>query len=76
MTHQMTLRRKYPTGAQEWVCPECDRRFLLQPEPYKKIVMVAGDEFAMHSGNKSKVVNGASIRDDLGALFDIWNEDE
>jgi hypothetical protein len=49
----MRLERTYPSGAEEWFCPACGRRFLLNWSPaYKKIVLEAGDEYAMHSGGK------------------------
>jgi hypothetical protein len=51
--HQMHLEKTHPSGAEEWYCPACGRRFLMQwPPKYKKIVMAAGDEYAIHSGGK------------------------
>jgi len=51
--HEMRLQRTYSSGAEEWFCPACGRRFLLdRPPAYKKIVLEAGDEYAMHSGGK------------------------
>jgi hypothetical protein len=49
--HEMQLERVYPSGAEEWVCPACGRRFLVQWQPsYSKLVLEAGDEMALHSG--------------------------
>jgi hypothetical protein len=54
--HEMHLQERYPSGAEEWVCPTCGRRLLIQWLPtedagmdYKKIVLEAGNEHAMHS---------------------------
>ena len=49
--HVMELERTYPSGAQEWYCPTCGRRCLMQWDPsYKKIVLEPGDERVSHSG--------------------------
>ena len=51
--HEMHLEMTYPSGAEEWQCPVCNRRFLMQwPPAYRKIVLEPGDEYAFHSGNK------------------------
>ncbi len=51
--HDMQLVGTHPTGAEEWHCPTCGRRFLLQwPPNYEKIILEAGDEYAIHGGGK------------------------
>ena len=51
--HQMRLVRTHDSGAEEWFCPVCGRRFLMHwPPNYKKIILEAGDENAHHSGTK------------------------
>jgi hypothetical protein len=51
--HEMELETAHPSGAEEWVCHTCGRRFLMQwPPEYKKIVLVPGDEYAIHNGSK------------------------
>src|SRR5215207_533686 len=51
--HEMVLETTHPSGAEEWYCPTCGRRFLLNwPPAYKKIVLNTGDELASHSGGK------------------------
>jgi len=51
--HEMRLEKAHPSGAEEWLCPTCGRRFLMQwPPAYKRIIMEAGDEYAIHSGGK------------------------
>ena len=51
-THQMELETTYPSGVQEWVCPTCTRRFILQPPPkFRIIVLNAGNDQASHTGS-------------------------
>jgi len=51
--HEMRLERTHTTSADEWFCPTCGRRFLMQwPPDYKKIMLEVGDEQAIHSGGK------------------------
>lgn len=51
--HEMQLAQTHATGVEEWFCPACGRRFLMQwPPAYKKIILEAGDEQAIHSGGK------------------------
>lgn len=54
--HEMQLVRTHASGAEEWFCPTCGRRFLMHwPPTYKKIVLEAGDEYAAHVGGKGGV---------------------
>jgi hypothetical protein len=58
--HEMVLERTHESGAEEWYCPLCGRRFLMQwPPNYKKIIIEPGDEYAIHSGGKGGLVMGA-----------------
>lgn len=51
--HEMKLESKHPTGAEEWYCPTCGRRFLMQwPPQYKRIILDTGDENVVHTGGK------------------------
>jgi len=51
--HEMVLDSVHPSGAEEWYCPTCGRRFLMQwPPVYNKVILEAGDETAIHSGGK------------------------
>jgi hypothetical protein len=51
--HQLVLEKTYSTGAEEWHCPTCGRRFVMVWSPtYKRIILESGDEFAVHSGGK------------------------
>ncbi len=61
-THSMNLVRTHESGAEEWHCPECGRRFIMQwPPHYKRIVLEAGDEMAMHSASKGGLQMNAAI---------------
>jgi hypothetical protein len=58
--HEMQMERSHPSGAEEWYCPTCGRRFLMQwPPAYSKIILQPGDEYAIHSGGKGGVRMGA-----------------
>jgi hypothetical protein len=49
--HTMVIARELEDGTQEWVCPTCGRRILMQwPPHYKRTVLESGDENASHSG--------------------------
>jgi len=51
--HEMHLEATHPSGAEEWACPICGMRYLLQwPPAYKKVVLQTGDEYAYHSCSK------------------------
>ena len=52
-THEMILEQVHDSGAEEWYCPTCGRRFLMQwPPNYKKVILDHGDVNAEHSGGK------------------------
>jgi hypothetical protein len=51
--HEMQLEKTHASGAEEWYCPLCGRRFLLSwPPAYERIILAPGDEYAVHSGGK------------------------
>jgi len=56
----MLLQGRDDTGAEEWSCPECGRRFLMRwPPHYEKIVLDPGDDNAVHVGGKGGVKVGS-----------------
>lgn len=58
--HEMQLKQTYPSGVEEWFCPTCGRRFLMRwPPQYKKVVLDAGDEYAIHTGGKGGLAMSA-----------------
>ena len=64
MTHSMSLVQTYSSGAEEWRCPTCDRRFILQWEPFKRIILEQGDALATHSASKGLVIS-AEVNESL-----------
>lgn len=69
--HIMVLEGVHPSGAEEWYCPTCGRRIMMQwPPNYKKIVLEAGDEYAVHSGGKT----GLQVNDFTAKSEDLGEE--
>ena len=59
-SHEMQLETTHPSGAEEWYCRTCGRRFLLNmPPEYKKTILDVGDESAIHSGSKGGLRMGS-----------------
>lgn len=51
--HEMYLEKTHLSGAEEWRCPVCGRRMLINWKPkFSKIVLEVGDNYAVHSGGK------------------------
>ncbi len=59
--HRMKLGQTYPSGAQEWICPECGRWVVMHHLPehgkLKTIVLQAGDEEAAHAGGTGSIAS-------------------
>jgi DNA-directed RNA polymerase subunit RPC12/RpoP len=54
--HEMVIEEEQRSGADLWVCPRCGRRVVMRPPPdYAKVVLVPGDEYAIHVGGKGGV---------------------
>jgi hypothetical protein len=52
--HEMVLERTHISGVEEWSCPACGRRFLVQwPPAYKMIILERGDEDTRHNLSKA-----------------------
>lgn len=69
--HEMRIERSHPSGAEEWYCPTCGRRFLMQwPPQYKRVIIEAGDEYAVHTGGKGGLSMGAASIDAGDALVE------
>ncbi len=74
--HVMQRTGTDAAGAEEWQCPACGRRLLLQQAPvFTRTVLAAGDELASHSGGlggaqpgraqaEERAAGGAPIADD------------
>ncbi len=63
-SHEMMLDKTHSSGAQEWYCPTCGRRFVMQWTPkHKRIILNGGDEYAAHSGGTGGLkVGGVEIQ--------------
>lgn len=43
--HSVVVAKRYENGAEEWYCPTCGRRFMIQwPPQDKRIILEAGNE--------------------------------
>ena len=59
--HEMCLDKTYPSGAEEWYCPECGRRILLGIPPTSEMVIVEpGNKYASHWGSHDGLHIGAA----------------
>lgn len=66
--HEMALVGTVPDGGEEeWFCPECGRRFLMEwPPHFHRSILEPGNENAIHVGHKGDLSfqggrgNGAS----------------
>lgn len=82
--HDMQRIETYPTGAEEWLCPTCGRHFVMHWQPFKRILLHAGDDHVFHAGSKGgvrmtpptvDVEEDAVLSDDLRqALEDFFND--
>jgi hypothetical protein len=74
--HKLTLIRKYTSGAEEWFCPICGRRFVMQWAPeYQRIVLEVGDETAVHNTEKGVMtVQKSQAEDPWLAPWKEWSE--
>lgn len=60
--HTMQLVKTHTSGAEEWHCPTCDRRFIMQwPPHYKRIVLTPGDEQAIHNGVRGELMHLGAV---------------
>ena len=48
--HEMVLEKTHISGVEEWYCPDCGRRFLVQwPPAYKMVVLKQGEKDTRHN---------------------------
>lgn len=58
--YEMILDKIHISGVEEWYCPTCGRRFLVQwPPAYKMIVLAAGEKDIRHNVSKSDSRKGS-----------------
>ena len=77
-SHEMRLETVHPSGAQEWLCPQCGRRFVAQWEPiFRRVILAQGQDKVAHTGQAMHLllegVPDPSDENDEG-LQDIWKE--
>jgi len=71
-THEMFLEQVHESGVEEWYCPTCGRRFLMQwPPNYKKIVLEPGNVQAEHTGGKGGLNVGSPQIDQTEETADV-----
>ena len=52
--HEMILQETHVSGVEEWYCPDCGRRFLVQwPPAYKMIILAQGDKDIRHNVSRA-----------------------
>lgn len=52
--HEMILQETHISGVEEWYCPDCGRRFLVQwPPAYKMIILEQGDKDTRHNVSRA-----------------------
>jgi hypothetical protein len=58
--HEMILQETHISGVEEWYCPTCGRRFLVQwPPAYKMVILEPGDKDTQHSVSRSNTRIGS-----------------
>jgi len=72
--HKLININTHATGAQEWLCPACGRRFMVQWTPeYQCVVLNPGDTTAMHNtGHGALVVNTQPVNDIHLKPWESW----
>jgi hypothetical protein len=51
--HEMVFEKTHLSGVEEWYCPSCGRRFLVQwPPSYKMVVLEPGEKDTRHNLSK------------------------
>lgn len=75
-SHEMQLKTVHPSGAEEWLCPECGRRFVAQWEPrFRRVILERGQENIIHQGQAINLLeNISAMPDDDPELQDVWKE--
>lgn len=59
--HEMHRVQKFNTGAEEWECHECGRRFIILLEPnFQKVILKKGNENVIHYGGSAELSLGVT----------------
>ncbi|RPJ18696.1 MAG: hypothetical protein EHM33_31585 [Chloroflexi bacterium] len=52
--HEMILEKTHISGVEEWYCPTCGRRFMVQwPPAYKMVIVEPGEKDIRHNVSKA-----------------------
>jgi hypothetical protein len=80
--HEMIFDGQTAAGEDEWYCPTCGRRLLIQwPPAYQRTMINPGDEYAIHTVSKgglkmtsSQAKQSSSL--DLAEMnsLNLWND--
>jgi hypothetical protein len=75
-SHEMRLDTVHPSGAEEWMCPECGRRFVAQWEPkFRRVILEQGQDDIVHKGQAMNVLaKDQEQPNDDSELQDVWKE--
>jgi hypothetical protein len=75
-SHEMRLETVHPSGAEEWMCPECGRRFVAQWEPkFRRVILQQGQDGVAHKGQAMNVLaEDQEQPNDDSELQDVWKE--
>lgn len=74
-SHDIHVVKKHATGAEEWFCPTCNRRFIVQWSPeYQFIVLEQGDSEAIHNMGRGAMVLAARTGDERAECLQPWLE--
>lgn len=53
--HEMHQVCVYETGVEEWKCEQCGRHFLMQHEPFLRLILTEGTIDVSHYGSTGNV---------------------
>jgi hypothetical protein len=76
-SHDMRLETIHPSGAEEWLCPECGRRFVAQWEPkFRRVILEQGQNNIVHQGQAINLLDDISVKpaESDSGLQDVWKE--
>jgi hypothetical protein len=76
-SHEMRLETLYPSGAEEWLCPQCGRRFVAQWEPqFRRVILEQGQNNIIHQGQARNLLEDVAVNPEESdsGLQDVWKE--
>ena len=77
-SHDMQLETIHPSGAEEWACPKCSRRFVAQWFPiFRRVILEPGEVTIAHKNTGTNLQMQISNEDkssDGTELGDVWRK--